>query len=578
MSENEIHKWMIECFGPIQGEMLWKNFNEQVPDFIREEIMNQGPGGLPDPAQMRAMMSAFASGEMAGAANIQDTLDEGPINKRLAMNLAAEKIREGGAAGIVSAQEAQEARDAMSQANLWLDAVTDFNPPSQTPEALTREQWVEKILPQWIKIASPVADSMNRAMADVFTERLGEMTDGKISGIFAGPISIPVPEDLNDTSKIFKLLGNTSYAIHMGEAAGNLAAEVRGSFDQGIALTDNPAGALIVQNADAYAAELDIDKTEVRNFLALIEAAHARLFASVPWLMPRFEALISKYAREIKIDLDAMEEQLREAENIDPSSISAAVNLSQVAMRDTDEQKHALATLETMMTLTESWVDCVTWRAGMPYLPHIEQLREMRRRERAIGGPAEHTFEALLGLSLQPKTLREAAEKWEEITAKEGTKARDKMWSHPDLLLPIENEIRASGKDSDAISASDADSVSNAGSSLESSLTKNADSAADSNSKETLSGNSNDSGEVSGSNSQPAGEKNKPRGVDWDSELSKLLERETDAGLGISSDDSSDSDNAGNTDGTGKTDNADDTENADGTDNDSTDNDGDRNE
>lgn len=578
MSENEIHKWMIECFGPIQGEMLWKNFNEQVPDFIREEIMNQGPGGLPDPAQMRAMMSAFASGEMAGAANIQDTLDEGPINKRLAMNLAAEKIREGGAAGIVSAQEAQEARDAMSQANLWLDAVTDFNPPSQTPEALTREQWVEKILPQWIKIASPVADSMNRAMADVFTERLGEMTDGKISGIFAGPISIPVPEDLNDTSKIFKLLGNTSYAIHMGEAAGNLAAEVRGSFDQGIALTDNPAGALIVQNADAYAAELDIDKTEVRNFLALIEAAHARLFASVPWLMPRFEALISKYAREIKIDLDAMEEQLREAENIDPSSISAAVNLSQVAMRDTDEQKHALATLETMMTLTESWVDCVTWRAGMPYLPHIEQLREMRRRERAIGGPAEHTFEALLGLSLQPKTLREAAEKWEEITAKEGTKARDKMWSHPDLLLPIENEIRASGKDSDASSASDADSVSNAGSSLESSLTKNADSAADSNSKETLSGNSNDSGEVSGSNSQQAGEKNKPRGVDWDSELSKLLERETDAGLGISSDDSSDSDNAGNTDGTGKTDNADDTENADGTDNDSTDNDGDRNE
>ena len=145
-----------------------------------------------------------------------------------------------------------------------------------------------------------------------------------------------------------------------------------------------------------------------------------------------------------------------------------------------------------MMTLTESWVDCVTWRAGMPYLPHIEQLREMRRRERAIGGPAEHTFEALLGLSLQPKTLREAAEKWEEITAKEGTKARDKMWSHPDLLLPIENEIRASGKDSDASSASDADSVSNAGSSLESSLTKNADSAADSNSKETLSGNSND--------------------------------------------------------------------------------------
>ena len=78
----------------------------------------------------------------------------------------------------------------------------------------------------------------------------------------------------------------------------------------------------------------------------------------------------------------------------------------------------------------------------MAHLPHLEQLREMTRRERAVGGPAEQTFESLLGLHLHPKRLREAADLWERITAEEGVQGRDGHWSHPDLLpsLPAKDE------------------------------------------------------------------------------------------------------------------------------------------
>ena len=79
-----------------------------------------------------------------------------------------------------------------------------------------------------------------------------------------------------------------------------------------------------MQNIEEYATSLDIPVAEVTAFLALREVAHARLFAGVPWLMPRFEALIGKYARGITIDLDAMEEQLRDAGAMDPESISGA--------------------------------------------------------------------------------------------------------------------------------------------------------------------------------------------------------------------------------------------------------------
>jgi putative hydrolase len=276
-----------------------------------------------------------------------------------------------------------------------------------------------------------------------------------------------------------KLLGNTSFSMQLGQAAGNLSSEVLGSFDQGIALLKSPAGALIPQNIKAYADSLEIDPAEVTAFVALHELAHARLFASVPWLMPCFEALIGKYARGISIDLDAMEEQLREANQMNPESIAGAVNLSNVGVNDTPEQRSALQSLENLLALVDGWVDCIVWRAGMAHLPHIEQLREMTRRQRAAGGPAELTFESLLGLQLRPRRLREASELWESITTTEGQDSRDAHWSHPDMLPLLQDD-------------SDADSVI----------------------------------EAPTSTANPTQTGDDHSGVDWDAELSKLLQED----------------------------------------------------
>ena len=97
--------------------------------------------------------------------------------------------------------------------------------------------------------------------------------------------------------------------------------------------------------------------------------------------------------------------------------------------------------LENLLALVEGWVDAVVWRAGMAHIPHIEQLREMLRRERAIGGPAERTFESLMGMQLRPKRMREAAALWESIGAQEGPEARDAKWSHPDLLPQLQQRL-----------------------------------------------------------------------------------------------------------------------------------------
>ncbi len=475
MDENAFRTWLITCFGPTQGELAWQQLS-QLPEPVREQLLSQDPSTLPNPAEVQQLMNAFTMGGLNTPDDLQQASQEGPINVKLAKSLALQHANADGSRTTVSAEEGEAVRRAMSEANLWLDTACEFAPPTGQPQALTRAEWVEETLDAWAKFAGPIATSMSEALTSVLSERLGDSFQGEITGVFAGPVPIPVPDGLKDPIQIIRILGNTSFAMQLGHAAGVLSREVHGGFDQGIALLSNPAGALVAQNIQDYTKSLNggmddslhdiavgeqntesspehadidaqtealfneithsepIDEDEVMAFLALREAAHARLFAGVPWLMPRFEALIGKYARGIAIDLDAMEEQLREASGFDPDSISDAVNLTKVGIPDTEEQRQAMASIESLLALVEGWVDCVVWRAGMAHIEHIEQLSEMARRERAIGGPAERTFESLLGLQLRPKRMREAADLWSMITADQGAQGRDAKWAHPDLL------------------------------------------------------------------------------------------------------------------------------------------------
>lgn len=545
MSEDAIRQWLIECFGPEQGEQAYEQLS-QLPESLRDQLMSQDPSALPSPEQMKQMMQMFMGGgstaasmfgmggmngmNMGGSANgdahvpagfrsaaadaqangVDGAAEAGAdagnasdaaVDVNIAKTIARQYTSDSSSESVVTATDGETMRRAMTEANLWLDTATEFNPVAGDAEALTRTSWIDGTIDQWAKFAAPVASSMCDAMNDVINDRLGDQFGGEITGMFAGPIPIPIPENMRDPKKLMRQLAKATFSMQLGNAAGALSHEVRGSFDQGLALLKNPAGGLIMQNVKEYAKSLELDEDEVTTFLALHEEAYARLFATVPWLMPRFEALLGKYARGITIDLDAMEDELRDADGLDPDSLSGALNLTNVGMsEDTPEQKDAMRSLENLLALVEGWVDCVMWRAGMAHLPHIDQLREMMRRERAVGGPAERTFENLIGLQLRPKRMREAAQLWEKITAEQGIEARDAMWSHPDLLPQL------------AAETDDADAQENANTEADSAPAKDS--------------------------------------IDWDAELSKLLDESADDGDATDSDagndgERSDADNAG---------------------------------
>ena len=101
---------------------------------------------------------------------------------------------------------------------------------------------------------------------------------------------------------LLRSLGSAVFGLQVGQGAGTLAREVFGGTDIGLPLLAEPGTVLVPANVDAYAEGQSVPPEEVRLFLALREAAHARLYAHVTWLRAHVLALVHDYARGVTIE------------------------------------------------------------------------------------------------------------------------------------------------------------------------------------------------------------------------------------------------------------------------------------
>ncbi|RMI33762.1 zinc-dependent metalloprotease [Streptomyces triticirhizae] len=344
--------------------------------------------------------------------------DSGPVNWELAQNVARQTVAQGAPDGSkdrsVSTQEAEQVREAVRLADLWLDGVTSLPSGASSTVAWSRAEWVEATLPVWRELVDPVAERVGAAMSDVLPEEMRAM---------AGPLM-----------GVMRSMGGAMFGTQIGQAVGVLASEVVGSTDVGLPLGPAGRAALLPQNVTALGEGLGVPQDEVRLYLALREAAHQRLFAHVPWLRSHLFGAVDGYARGIQVDTDKLEGLVGQIDPSRPEELQEKLQQGLFEPEDTPEQKAALARLETALALVEGWVDAVVHAAAEPHLPSASALRETLRRRRASGGPAEQTFATLIGLELRPRRLRDAARLWASLTDARGTQGRDALWTHPDML------------------------------------------------------------------------------------------------------------------------------------------------
>ena len=137
MDENAIRQWLIDCFGPIQGEMAWNQLSN-MPEAVRDQLMSQDPSTLPKPEEVKSMMQAFTAGGLNTMGDMQQAVEQGPINIKLAKSLALQQANGAGSDSSVNAETGEIARRAISEANLWLDTACEFNPAQGETQLLTR--------------------------------------------------------------------------------------------------------------------------------------------------------------------------------------------------------------------------------------------------------------------------------------------------------------------------------------------------------------------------------------------------------------------------------------------------------
>ncbi|ADG75352.1 conserved hypothetical protein [Cellulomonas flavigena DSM 20109] len=433
--------------GPPQWEqMLRAMLGPAADDAIREmREMGLDPSamaaasGLPtDPALLRQALEQMQ--RMLASSGDQ------PVNWQMAHDLARQQAAVGGDPSL-SPGRVKDVRDALSVAELWLDAATDLPPAPGATHAWSRAEWVEATLSTWRTLTEPVAASLSAALAEALGPAITEMGASLPGG--------PPPGVQGDPAQLMRGLGSAVFGLQVGQAAGTLAREVFGTTDIGLPLLEAPAPALVATNVDAFAEGLDTPLDEVRLYLALREAAASRLFAHVPWLRTHLLDTVAEYARGIAIDVEHLEEAVASIDPTDPTALQEALSGGVFAPQTTPAQQAALARLEHALALVEGWVDEVATTAATPHLPHAVPLREMVRRRRAAGGPAEQTFASLVGLELRPRRLRDAATVWAHLTATRDVAGRDAVWAHPDLVPTPEDLDDPGGYDARRAAAVD---------------------------------------------------------------------------------------------------------------------------
>lgn len=372
--------------------------------------------GLPsdiDPHQLQAAMQQMQQ--------LLNADDDGETHWRYARDVARQVAHTGGDP-TVTAAVGQKARSAFSVADLWLDTAMGFDPAGGEAKAIARVQWAEAALPALRTMADPVGSSVAEALVSTLSQQLSDAPE-------FGPM---------DITSMMTNLGRLGFAMQVGQAAGTLAREVFGGTDIGIPLHGRER-LLVPANVAAFAEGLDAPEDEVWHFLAVRETAHARLYEHVPWLQAHLIGAVEQYARGIEIDLDQLESSVREIDPTDMDQLRDALSGDIFLGAPNESQKQALNRLETMLALVEGWVEEVSATAVAPHLPHAVPLREMIRRRRAAGGPAEDTFRTLVGLELRPRRVREAAQLWAQLTHREGIEARDGLWAQLDLMPTAED-------------------------------------------------------------------------------------------------------------------------------------------
>ncbi|MDR7328727.1 zinc-dependent metalloprotease [Corynebacterium guangdongense] len=372
-------------------------------------------GGLGD------MLNQFGQMISGMGSSMNSAEGDSPVNFDVAERIARQQI---GSTPAVRTNDTQAVEESVRLAELWLDGASALPASNGRVEAWNPEHWVNKTMPMWKRLVSPVAEQMNRAQLESLPEEAREML-GPMAGMM-------------------QQMASMNFGMQVGNALGDLAKQSLTGSDFGLPVAPEGTIAILPANCTGAAAELDMPGQEVLVYIAAREAARQRLFKHVPWLVERLVSSVEEYALGLVIDTSHLEEATRELnlESGDPQAIQDALQRLQgmdLSPRISSRNAAATARLETLLALVEGWTEFVVSEALGERIPSTAALTEAWRRRRATGGSAEKAFSRVVNIEFSTPKVAEAVELWRRATVAVGVERRDQVWDHPDFLPTAEH-------------------------------------------------------------------------------------------------------------------------------------------
>ncbi len=412
--------------------------NEGQPDF--EALLKQFSEMGVDPNALAGAKSFLESMQSAGKSGEQSLITASSL-REIAKNI----ITANGDLPIGTIDQEKLSQSLMI-ANTWLDSEILF-PASALPNqsAWSKRDWLDATVSSWQLLFEPLALGMADALSDVISSSTSQLPIE-----FAGSENQSPQQQEAMKQMLARLLRGfmgTLIATQLGQGVGSLANSITGANDVAIPLLAANSGAhLIPQNITEWSTGLGIDPEQVAIYLALREAAAARLFANSSWLSGYIKEVITAYGSGISIDVESITRQAEQAMasgEIDinnPASLNIALNAGLFTPQQTPAQELALTKLEMVLALIEGWIDHVISQVAQERIPSFNALIENSRRRRATASPMQQLFANLLALEVSPRKMREASAFWGEVKTLRGSDGRDKCWEDP-AFLPMPGDL-----------------------------------------------------------------------------------------------------------------------------------------
>ena len=412
--------------------------NEGQPDF--EALLKQFSEMGVDPNALAGAKSFLESMQSASKSGEQSLITASSL-REIAKNI----ITANGDLPIGTIDQERLSQSLMI-ANTWLDSEILF-PASALPNqsAWSKRDWLDATVSSWQLLFEPLALGMADALSDVISSSTSQLPIE-----FAGSENQSPQQQEAMKQMLARLLRGfmgTLIATQLGQGVGSLANSITGANDVAIPLLAADSGAhLIPQNITEWSAGLGIDPEQVAIYLALREAAAARLFANNSWLAGYIKEVITAYGSGISIDVESITRQAEQAMasgEIDinnPASLNTALNAGLFTPQQTPAQELALTKLEMVLALIEGWIDHVISQVAQERIPSFNALIENSRRRRATASPMQQLFANLLALEVSPRKMREASAFWGEVKTLRGSDGRDKCWEDP-AFLPMPGDL-----------------------------------------------------------------------------------------------------------------------------------------